>query len=119
MIYLALSEHIFEKVKEILEKHNLKYEKIEDGEQLLELAKKDPPDLIILEKDIPLLDGFSVTLILKSNIKTEEIPILVVCKADYKEEIIKAKDCGSDSIIKYPFKEEELLQKIKELLERS
>ncbi|WP_022854996.1 response regulator [Thermodesulfobacterium thermophilum] len=112
MIYLALSEDLFKKLKEALEKHKIRYKLIEDGETLLKLAKKEKPRLIILEKDIPLLDGFATTLLLKSNPETQTIPIVGVCKVPLKEEEHRAKDCGCDDILVYPFKEEEFLNKV-------
>jgi PleD family two-component response regulator len=118
MIYLALSETLFNKIAKILEKYKVKYKNIEDGETLLELAKKDKPKLIILEKDLPLLDGFAVTLLLKSNEKTKDIPILAVCKCNYKEEEIKAKDCGVDDIIVCPFEEKEISEKLEKWLKK-
>ncbi len=116
MIFLALSEAIFQKIKEILEKEGFSYRRIDDGESLFELSKKSHPDLIILEKDIPLLDGFATTLLLKSEEKTKDIPVIAVCKCRYVEEEAKARDCGSDVIIPYPFDEAELLQILKKLL---
>ncbi|QER42178.1 response regulator [Thermodesulfobacterium sp. TA1] len=112
MIYLALSEDLFNRLKEVLEKLKLKYKLIEDGETLLKLSKKEKPKLIVLEKDIPLLDGFATTLLLKSSPETQDIPILGVCKVPLKEEETKAKDCGCDDILVYPFKEEEFLNKV-------
>ena len=49
MIYLALSEAIFQKIKELLEREDIEYKRIDDGESLFELSKKSRPDLIILE----------------------------------------------------------------------
>lgn len=108
MILIALSEAIFEKIKPLLEELRIKYEKIENGEELLERAKKIKPTLIILEKDLPLLDGFAVTLLLKCDPKTKNIPVLAVCKCNFPEEEIKAKDCGVDDLIYLPIKEEEI-----------
>jgi len=118
LTFLALSENLFNKVKPVLEKLKVKYKLIEDGESLVKLAKKHKPDFIILEKDLPLLDGFAATLLLKSDKETEEIPILGVCKSRFKEEEVKAKESGCDEVIVYPFTEEELLQKLKEIIKR-
>jgi PleD family two-component response regulator len=118
MIYLALSEDIFNKIKILLESQKIKYKRIEDGETLLKQAQKEKPELIILEKDLPLLDGFAVTLLLKSDAKTQDIPVLAICKCNYKEEEFKAKDCGSDELIIYPFKEDEIWEKIYKLIKK-
>ena len=116
MILLALSEGIFQKTKKLLEKENLKYKRIDDGEKLFEIAQEVKPELIILEKDIPMLDGFAVTLLLKADKTTNEIPVLVICKCAYKEEEIKARDCGADCVINYPFDEKLFIEIIKKLM---
>ncbi len=116
MIFLALSEAIFQKIKEILEREGFSYKRIDDGESLFNLSKKSHPDVIILEKDIPLLDGFATTLLLKSEEKTRDIPVIAICKCRYVEEETKARDCGSDVVISYPFEEAELLQVLKKFL---
>ncbi len=118
MIFLAISENLFNKIKTLLDQEKLKYRFIEDGETLIKLSKKYKPHLIILEKDLPLLDGFAATLLLKSDKDTQEIPILGICKSNYKEEEIKAKDSGCDEVIVYPFNEKDLIFKIKEILKK-
>lgn len=114
MIIIALSEAILEKLKPLLEELKLKYQKIESGEELLEKAKKFRPNLIILEKDLPLLDGFAVTLLLKSDPKTKDIPVVAICKCNFPEEEIKAKDSGVDRIVHLPLNEGEIKKLLKE-----
>lgn len=116
MILIALCEAIFEKLRPFLEEHKLKYQKVESGEELLEKAKKLRPNLIILEKDLPLLDGFAATLLLKSDPKTKEIPIVAICKCNYPEEEIKAKDSGVDRLLHLPLNEKELKTFLKEYI---
>ncbi len=118
MILLALSSVILEKIIAILEKYKLKYQVVETGEELLEKAKKLKPQVIILEKDIPLLDGFSATLLLKANEKTKDIAVITLCKCDFPEEEKKARDCGADWLLHYPFKEEELVDALSKFLKK-
>lgn len=116
MILLALSEGILEKLKPLLERHKIKYEVVSSGEEVLERARKVRPELIILEKDLPLLDGFATILLLKNDIKTKDIPVIALCKCDYPEEEIKAKDSGADDLLRYPLKEEEVKAVLKRYL---
>ncbi|MCS7149422.1 MAG: response regulator [Caldimicrobium sp.] len=118
MILLALSEGIFQKLSKILDFHKIKYQLVDSGEDLLDRAKRSKVSLIILEKDLPLLDGFAVTLLLKSNPKTAHIPIIAICKCNYPEEEIKARDSGADYIVYYPFTEEEILKAMKEHIKK-
>ncbi len=117
-ILVSLSEGIFEKIKGFLEEQSIKLKliQVEDGETLLERAKKELPDLIILEKEIPLLDGFATVLLLKSQEETREIPVVTICKGDFEEEKGKARDCGSDAILCYPFTREEFFEVLKKFI---
>ncbi len=110
MILLSLSSAILGKIIPILEKYKLKYQVVETGEELLERAKKQNPQLILLEKDLPLLDGFALTLLLKTSEKTKNIPIIALCKCNFPEEHQKAIECGADVLLTYPFAEDELVE---------
>ena len=108
LVYLALSEAVSQKVEKVLKRFSCRVRKIPDGEALIELAREEPPDLIILEKDLPRLDGYAAVLLLKNNEETADIPILGICKCVSEAETEKARDAGCDDYVCYPFEEEEL-----------
>ena len=49
-----------------------------DGEQALELAEKEPPDLVILDLVMPKMDGYTTAIKLRSMDKTRSVPIIVL-----------------------------------------
>jgi len=90
------------------------YEYIEafDGEKGLELAKKELPDIILLDISIPKLDGYEVARRLKEDEKTRNIPIIAVTARAMKGEREKTLACGCDDYISKPVDQEILEKKL-------
>ena len=82
----------------------------------LRLARFSFPDLIILDIMLPKMDGFMVAMFLKFDKKYKHIPIIILSARCQASDIKLGKDIGVDSYITKPFKSEELLGKIRELL---
>jgi len=87
-----------------------------DGVDGLRLARFSFPDLIILDIMLPKMDGFMVAMFLKFDKKYKHIPIIILSARCQASDIKLGKDIGVDSYITKPFKSEELLGKIRELL---
>jgi DNA-binding response OmpR family regulator len=87
-----------------------------DGSQAIALARKETPDLIILDIMLPELDGFEVCRILRKEMTT---PILMLtAKSDEVDKIVGL-EIGADDYLTKPFSIRELLARIKALLRRS
>ncbi|MFC1571391.1 response regulator transcription factor [Candidatus Margulisiibacteriota bacterium] len=93
---------------EVLVAHN--------GTDGLNLARAENPDLIILDIMLPKLDGFSVCRMLKFDEKYKNLVIIILSAKVQKSDIARGKEVGADAYITKPFKAEELLAKINELL---
>ena len=87
-----------------------------DGEQGVELARARKPDLILIDVQVPVMDGLEATRILKADATTGNIPILALTsyamKGD-KERILKA---GCDGYLAKPLDIKELLKTVTEYL---
>ena len=87
-----------------------------DGQEGLDKAKKEKPDLIILDLMLPKIDGYKVCRMLKFDEKYKKIPIILFsARAQEKDKMI-GKEMGADAYITKPFEPEALVGKIKELL---
>ncbi len=73
-----------------------------DGQEVLDLAREEKPRLIILERNIPILDGMSVTVLLKDHPETKGIPIIAVCEGKCLQDQEKAQDAGCDAYLNRP-----------------
>lgn len=87
-----------------------------DGQAGYETAQKEKPDLIILDLMLPKMDGYKVCGLLKRDYRFAKIPILMFTAKAQQEDMQLAKEMGADAYLVKPFKPEELLAKVKELL---
>lgn len=88
-----------------------------DGDEALQIIKTDTPDLILLDINMPKVDGFEVVKRVRSDIDTEFIPIIMITALrDTQENRIKAVEAGADDFIEKPFNSFEVLARIRSLL---
>ena len=86
----------------------------EDGEEALEQAKKEKPDLILLDILMPKKDGFDVLKELKENKDLKDIPVIILSNLGQEADIEKGKALGAvDYIIKGDVDIENVIQKVK------
>lgn len=87
------------------------------GNEGIEIAKKEMPDIILLDIRMPDLDGFEVCQLLKNNKVTQYIPIVMVSALGKNtEDRIKSLNAGADAIIAKPFNPKELVSQINVML---
>jgi len=87
-----------------------------DGQEGLEKARNDNPDLIILDLMLPRLDGYKVCRMLKFDEKYKNIPIIMFTARAQEADKRMGQEVGADAYITKPFEPQVLLGKIKELL---
>jgi two-component system cell cycle response regulator DivK len=94
------------------------YELIEatDGETGVRLAESERPDLILMDIQLPVLDGHEATRRIKANPELRAIPIIVVTSYALSGDDVKAMEAGCDAYVAKPFSPRQLLSKIRELL---
>lgn len=89
-----------------------------DGQEALGKARKEKPDLIILDLMLPKLDGYKVCGLLKKDARYSKIPIIMFTARAEEEDRKIGEEVEADAYIVKPFEPKLLLTKIKELLER-
>lgn len=90
-----------------------------DGVEGLEKARKEKPDLILLDLMLPKMDGYKVCAFLKRDTNYAEIPIIMFTARAREEDKNMGKEVGADAYITKPFEPQILLAKIKELLKET
>jgi len=88
----------------------------EDGQQGLEMASREAPDLILMDMSLPVLDGWETTRQLKADEKTRHIPIIALTAHAMSSDRDKAFAAGCDDYGTKPVELPELLKKIEVLL---
>ena len=88
------------------------------GEKAIELAKKESPDLILLDLMLPGIDGFGVCELLKKDSQTEKIFIIMLTGRGMVDEVVKGLELYADDYITKPFEPKILLARIHAVLRR-
>lgn len=88
-----------------------------DGQAALEMARKEKPDLIILDLMLPKMDGYKVCGLLKKDGRYAHIPVIIFTAKGQEEDMKLGEELGADAYIIKPFEPQVLLGKIKELTE--
>jgi two-component system cell cycle response regulator DivK len=86
------------------------------GEEGVAAAEKEQPDLIIMDIQLPGLDGYEATRRIKANPALRHIPIIVVTSYALSGDDVKAFEAGCDAYVTKPFVPRELLAKIRAYL---
>jgi len=87
-----------------------------DGVVGLERARRDQPDMVILDVMLPRLDGFSVCRILRQE---SEVPILILTARQDEIDRIAGLELGADDYVAKPFSLGELLARVRAIMRRS
>jgi two-component system, cell cycle response regulator DivK len=97
------------------------YEMIEavDGEAGVRLAETERPDLILMDIQLPVLDGYEATRRIKADPELRAIPIIVVTSYALSGDDVKATEAGCDAYVAKPFSPRQLLSKIREILDKT
>ena len=102
-------------VQPFLEAHGFVVSTATDGQVGIDLVKKDPPDLIVLDVQMPRMNGYTFVFELKKVINIKTLPIIVLTAKEGMAEIFKVE--GVKEYICKPFKPEVLLAAIKKYVE--
>jgi CheY-like chemotaxis protein len=87
-----------------------------DGEQGVEMAKAQRPDLILMDMSLPVLDGWGATRRIKADIDTQSIPLIALTAHAMAGDRDKALDAGCDDYDTKPIELPRLLEKMDRLL---
>lgn len=101
-----------------LERNKYRVTVVDSGEEALREAEKLQPDLILLDIMLPGADGLEVCKQLKSNPRTERIPIIMLTALCEEADIVTGLELGADDYITKPFSPRVLLARVKAALRR-
>ena len=87
-----------------------------NGEKALAAVAKQRPDLILMDIQLPIMDGYEVTRRLKSDPALRSIPIIAVTSYALGEDEKRARAAGCDDFVAKPYSPRVLLAKIRQYL---
>ena len=89
---------------------------VEDGESAITAARQYRPDIILMDIQLPILDGYEATRRIKADPDLQAIPIIVITSYALSGDEEKARAAGCDAYVAKPYSPRELLAKINQYL---
>lgn len=113
-------EDILELIRYNLSKEGYRVTCVGSGEEALKAAasEKDKPDLVLLDLMLPGVDGLEVCKTLKSDPKTQTLPVIMLTAKGEEADIVTGLELGADDYIPKPFSPRILLARVKAILRR-
>jgi two-component system cell cycle response regulator DivK len=87
-----------------------------DGAQGVAMATEHKPDLILMDIQMPVMDGYEATRQIKANPELKAIPIMAVTSYALSGDEQKTRDAGCDAYIAKPYSPRQMLAKVREIL---
>ena len=87
-----------------------------NGEDGVKLAQSERPDLIVMDIQLPIIDGYEATRRIKGIAELKSIPIIAVTSYALSGDEAKARAAGCDGYVAKPFSPRELLARVREYL---
>jgi two-component system alkaline phosphatase synthesis response regulator PhoP len=110
---------IVEAVRYNLDKAGFRTLVASDGPKALALARREEPDLILLDWMLPEIDGLAVCRMLKQEPKTKHIPVIMLTVKSEEQDKVLGLETGADDYVTKPFSARELVARVKAMLRRA
>lgn len=103
--------------EKMLKEHDFQISTATNGKECLEKVREHSPDLIILDWNMPVMDGIEALEILKKDTATKDIPVLMITGVmTSSEDLAYAMTVGANDFLKKPFDKQELNARVKNIL---
>ena len=106
-------------LRDMLETTDYELVEAENGEQALAVVARQRPDLILMDIQLPILDGYEATRRIKADPALRSIPIIAVTSYALSGDESKARAAGCDDFIPKPYSPLQLLAKVRQYLDQS
>ena len=83
-----------------------------NGKMCIEMAKKEHPDLILLDVMMPDINGFDTAVVLKKDEETKDIPIIFLTALNTPQDLVHGFQVGANDFLTKPFNKEELVMRV-------
>jgi two-component system, OmpR family, alkaline phosphatase synthesis response regulator PhoP len=111
-------EDILELIEFNLKKEGYQVATATSGEKAIDLARRNPPQLILLDIMLPGMDGLEVCKLLKHDPATMQVPIVMLTAKGEESDIITGLEIGADDYMTKPFSPRVLVARVRNLLRR-
>ena len=119
ILYVEDNEFNRKIVRQLLAQTRYSLREAADGEAGVRAALESPPDLILMDVQLPKLSGLEATRRLRADARTAAIPIIVITSYALSGDAQKAQDAGATAYLAKPYSPRDLLAKIREIVPES
>jgi two-component system cell cycle response regulator DivK len=106
-------------IRDLMESVGYDLIEAEDGAAAVAMAAEHRPDLILMDIQLPVMDGYEACRRIKADPELRHIPIIAVTSYALSGDETKTKAAGCDGYVAKPFSPRQLLAKMNEFLERA
>jgi two-component system cell cycle response regulator DivK len=103
-------------VRDLLTANDYEMTEAENGQQAVEAAAKERPDLILMDIQLPVMDGYEATRRIKADPSLSSIPVIAVTSYALSGDEEKARAAGCSDFVPKPYSPRQLLAKIRQYL---
>jgi two-component system cell cycle response regulator DivK len=104
-------------IRDLLTAFHFELFEAKDGAEGVMMAQRHRPDLILMDVQLPVIDGYEATRRIKANTDLRHIPVIAVTSYALSGDEAKAREAGCDAYIAKPFSPRQLLAKVREFLD--
>ena len=100
----------------VLEAYDIEVVTARDGVEATEFMQERVPDLLLLDIEMPRMDGYQVAEHVRADARLRDIPIIMITSRAGKKHRDRGKEAGANAYLSKPYKESELIEEVRKLL---
>jgi two-component system cell cycle response regulator DivK len=116
VLYVEDNEFNRKMVRQLLRQTSYRLLEVGDGESALEAARQEPPDLVLMDVQLPKMSGLEATRALRATPSTASVPIIVVTSFALSGDDQRAMAAGASAYLAKPYSPRQLLEMIRNFL---
>lgn len=105
-------------LRDVLVNAEYQVSEAQNGEEALASVAKERPDLILMDIQLPIMDGYEATRRIKADASLRSIPIIAITSYALGSDEVRARAAGCDDFVPKPYSPRELLAKIRGYLDQ-
>ena len=102
----------------VLEAYDIEVITARDGVEATELMQERVPDLLLLDIEMPRMDGYQVAEYVRADARLRKVPIIMITSRAGKKHRDRGKQAGANAYLSKPYKESELIDEVRKLLRK-
>jgi chemosensory pili system protein ChpA (sensor histidine kinase/response regulator) len=100
----------------VLERHNMEVTTAKDGVDAIEKLAENVPDLMLLDIEMPRMDGYELATIMRGDPRLKDVPIIMITSRTGEKHRQRAMEIGVNRYLGKPYQENELMRNVFEML---